>query len=128
MIALRRPQIEARIPWECGACPPEVLGTMGCAPGTVASEPLRFKFGGRSHETEVDFDRCPLATLRDASPDALLWVDWSIRLAVAKEQGCVRVEDYTPGEMVLIHLAEDVRARVQDERLAEIQDEQGGHP
>jgi len=113
MIALRQTQIDARIPWQCGECPQEVKTDMGCDRGTLAPEPLRFVFGGRrgkkTHTNELSFERCPKAILRDSPPDALAWTDYAIRMSLAKEQGSINITDIPPGELALIHIADDIR-------------------
>jgi len=123
MIALRQTQIEERIPWKCGECPQTVRTDMGCAPGAVATEPLKFVFGGRlkkkTHINELTFDRCPLAILRDSSPDAIAWTDYAIRMSLAKDQGSVNIADIPPGELTLVHLADDIRHARDIENLFE---------
>ena len=113
MIALRQTQIESRIPWRCGECPQDVKADMGCAPGAVAAEPLKFVFGGRikkkTHTNEVSFPRCPVAILRDSAPDAVAWTDYAIRMSLAAEHGAVNVNEIPPGELTLIHMADDIR-------------------
>jgi|TARA_Y100000034_G_scaffold126083_1_gene176780 hypothetical protein len=135
MIALRQTAIEKRIPWVCADCHPDateglcsadVQVGLGCAPGAVASEALRFTFGGRIAKknlfTELEFDRCPLAILRDAASDTEAWTEWAIRMSMASDNGCVDVTAFTPGELALIHLADDARAAVKVEHLAEAGD------
>jgi len=70
----------------------------------------------------MEFDRCPLAILRDASPDSLAWTEWAARMAVAKGQGCLRLEDYSAGELELVHIAEDIRDQARAEQISELGD------
>lgn len=132
MIALRHTAIEKQIPWVCTEmhpdateelCTPETKAHLGCARGALADDTVRFLFGGRIAKknliTEIDFDRCPLASLRDAPPDVEAWTDFAIRISMAAENGSVNILDYSSGELALIHAADDIRAKVKIEQVAE---------
>jgi len=86
---------------------------LGCHAGTVADRPFIDPF--------EDFERCPLAILRDMTPDESAGVSWAINMAVAKRQGSLAAF-ISPGMLSaqgqeLIHVAEEVMEAREEEHL-----------
>ena len=75
---------------------------MGCAPGSSAS----VDFGTIAH---IDFDRCPLAELNEATAYDYAWIDYVIRLTVAKRQGSLSPFPgaYSARTLMLVDVAEN---------------------
>jgi len=90
----------------------------GCHKGTTSDRPFQYDWG--------TLDRCPLAILRDMSPEDQAAVHWGITRAVAKRQGSLSAY-IQPGTLsaqgeALIEIAEDIIHKREIERLEAIRD------
>lgn len=83
----------------------------GCDPGTTAERPFKYEWG--------EFDRCPLAVLRDSAPADIVAVNWAVSMAVAKRQGSlaafVAPNTLSARGMDLIATAEETMAERDEE-------------
>lgn len=95
----------------CNSCVDDMKNRLGCAPGTVASEQLTI--------SDQDYQRCPIAMLRDMTPEESALLDWGLRMAVAKEDGSLSVWLDKPSARAydLIHFVENERNKIKNEQL-----------
>jgi len=94
------------------------MDRLGCHTGTTAKRPFQYEWG--------TFDRCPLAELRDATPEDIAATHWAISMAVAKRQGSLAAY-ITPNTLSaqgegLIEIAEEIIQVRELERLERIKE------
>jgi len=93
-------------------------GRLGCAPGTTAVKKWKESWG--------EFDRCPLAIMRELPAGEIAMIHWAISLAVAKRQGSlaayVAPDTLSAAGEELIETAENVMAAREAEALERASD------